>query len=87
MQKLINVLAVASAAVSVAVVGSGLYIYVNRTSIIDGVKSQAIEAVLGGGGLPGGLGGDALPIGTPDLAPPAGQASAGLGAVAPNNPF
>ena len=87
MQKIINVLAVASAAVSVAVVGSGLYIYVNRASIIDGIKSQAIEAVLGGGGLPGGLGGDALPIGTPDLAPPAGQASAGLGAVAPNNPF
>ena len=87
MQKIINVLAIASTAVSVAVVGSGLYIYVNRASIIDGIKSQAIEAVLGGGGLPGGLGGDALPIGTPDLAPPTGQASAGLGAVAPNNPF
>ena len=76
MQKLINVLAVASAAVSVAVVGSGLYIYVNRASIIDGIKSQAIEAVLGGSGLPGGLGsGSALPIGTPDLALPDGQAS------------
>ena len=77
MQKIINVLAVASAAVSVAVVGSGLYIYVNRASIIDGIKSQAIEAVLGGSGLPGGLGGgSSLPIGTPDLAPPAGQAAA-----------
>tara|TARA_B100000287_G_scaffold133997_1_gene125947 strand:+ start:110 stop:385 length:276 start_codon:yes stop_codon:yes gene_type:complete len=76
MQKIINVLAVASAAVSVAVVGSGLYIYVNRASIIDGIKSQAIEAVLGGGGLPGGLGGgSSLPIGTPDLAPPANQAA------------
>jgi len=72
MQKIINVLAIASAAVSVAVVGSGLYLYVNRASIIDGIKSQAIEAVLGGSGLPGGLGGgSALPIGTPDLAPAA----------------
>ena len=47
MQKIINVLAVASAAVSVAVVGSGLYVYVNRASIIDGVKSQVMEAVTG----------------------------------------
>ena len=67
MQKLVNVLAVASAAVSVAVVGSGLYVYVNRDSIIDGVKSQVMEAVTGSIGVPG-LGGD-LPIGTPDLVP------------------
>ena len=77
MQKLINVLALASTAVSVAVVGSGLYVYVNRDSIIDGVKSQVMEAVTGSlGGLGGaGLGGD-LPTGTPDLAPPANQAAA-----------
>ena len=93
MQKIINVLAVASAAVSVAVVGSGLYVYVNRASIIDGIKSQAIEAVLGGGGLPGGIGGGALkslPLGSNDLASPVPQASApsaGLGLPAPNNPF
>ena len=79
MQKLINVLAVASAAVSVAVVGSGLYVYVNRASIIDGVKSQVMEAVTGSlGGLGGGsLGGD-LPIGTPDLVPTTPQASSPL---------
>ena len=47
MQKLVNVLAVASSVVSVAVVGSGLYVYVNRASIIDGVKQQAIEAATG----------------------------------------
>ena len=57
-QKVINVLAVASAAVSVAVVGSGLYVYVNRASIIDGVKSQIMESVTGGVG--GSLGGGAL---------------------------
>ena len=80
MQKIINVLAVASAAVSVAVVGSGLYVYVNRASIIDGVKSQVMEAVTGSlGGLGGGLGGD-LPLGTPDLAPTNPQASAPVAA-------
>jgi len=72
MQKIINVLALASTAVSVAVVGSGLYVYVNRASIIDGVKSQVMEAVTGS---LGGFGGD-LPIGAPDLAPSTPQASA-----------
>ena len=72
MQKLINVLAVASAAVSVAVVGSGLYVYVNRASIIDGIKSQALEAITGslGGGWWSGATGGSLPLGTPDLVPP-----------------
>ena len=75
-QKVVNVLAVASFAVSGAVVASGLYVYVNRDSIIDGIKSQALEAVLGGGGLPGGLGGTPeLPVGTNDLSPSAPQAS------------
>ena len=76
MQKLINVLALASFAVSGAVVGSGVYVYLNRASIIDGVKSQVMESVLGGSGLPGGLGGGALPIGTPDLASPSDSATA-----------
>ena len=38
MQKLINVLAVASAAVSVAVVGLGGYVFLNREAIIEDVK-------------------------------------------------
>ena len=75
MQKIINVLAVASAAVSVAVVGSGLYVYVNRASIIDGVKSQVMEAVTGSLGGLGGMGEGSLPLGTPDLAPPADSAA------------
>ena len=68
MQKIVNVLAIASGLVSAAVVASGVFVYVNRDSIIDNIKSQAIEAVTGS--LGGGLGGD-LPIGTPDLAPAA----------------
>ena len=79
MQKIINVLAVASAAVSVAVVGSGLYVYVNRASIIDGIKSQALEAITGSLGGLGGVGEGSLPLGTPDLAPTApDQATAPL---------
>ena len=73
MQKIINVFALASAAVSVAVVASGVFVYVNRDSIVDSIKSQAIEAV--SGSLGGGLGGD-LPVGTPDLAAPDTSASA-----------
>ena len=64
MQKIINVLALASTAVSIAVVGTGAYVYVNKDSIIESVTEKAL------GGLGGGLGGD-LPIGTPDLAAPA----------------
>ena len=75
MQKIINVLAIASFAVSGAVVASGLYVYVNRSSIIDGIKSQAVEAALGSlGGLGGLGGGSSLPIGTNDLSPDAPQA-------------
>ena len=76
-QKVVNVLAVASAAVSAAVVIGGVSVYVNRDSIIDNVKSQAIEAALGAlGGLGGAglgvpdVGGAALPTGANDLTTP-----------------
>ena len=76
MQKIVNLIAITSGAISVALVASGLYVYVNRDSIVDSIKSQAIEAVTGSlGGIGGGLGGD-LPIGTPDLAPAAPDAAA-----------
>ena len=91
MQKIVNVLALASFAVSGAVVGSGLYVYVNRASIIDGVKSKVMESVMGSMGGLGGLGGGALPIGTPDLAPPSDSAAApdggGLSLPVPGSPF
>ena len=74
MQKIINVLAVASAAVSVAVVGLGGYVYLNREAIIEDVIQKALGG-LGGSFGGGSLGGD-LPIGAPDLASPTPQASA-----------
>ena len=95
MQKLVNVVALASGIVSVAVVASGVFVYVNRDSIIDSIKSQALEAVSGSlGGIGGGIGGD-LPIGAPDLASPTNpQASApqtqsapSMGLPVPSSPF
>ena len=84
MQKIVNVLALAAAAVSLAVVGTVGYVFVNKDAIIKGVTDKAMESVLGGGlgGLGGGAAGGALdvpdfggvgseelPTGTNDLAP------------------
>ena len=92
MQKIINVLAVASFALSSAIAASGVYVYVNRDSIIDGIKSQVLGGIAGAGalgGATGALGGGALtgevglPMATqPDAAPSAPSAplpSGGLG--------
>ena len=74
-----NAISVASGVTLAGIIGVGTYIYVNKDAIIDDIKDAAIESVVGG------MGGGALPIGTPDLAPPADQAavpdnpSAGLG--------
>ena len=81
MQKLINVLAVTSFVVSGAVVGSGVYLYFNRASIIDGVKSKIMESVTGSlGDLGGGL--------VPDIGNPMSESSAplpsGVGLGVPN---
>ena len=81
MQKLINVLAIASAAVSVAVVGTGAYVYVNKDAIIESVTEKALGSLGGFGGA--GLGGD-LPVGAPDLASPTPQAAAPSAPTTPN---
>ena len=67
MQKVINVLAVASAVVSLAVVGSAGYVYVRKDAIIESIKEKALGSVmgLGGGALNGAVD---LPLG--DLANP-----------------
>ena len=75
-QKIVNVIAITSGVVSLAIVGSGLFVFVNRDSIIDSVKQQALEAVTGGlGGLGGGL-----PTGSNDL--PSLGATPGVGGPA-----
>ena len=90
-QKIINVLAVASFAVSSSIAAGGVYVYVNRDSIIDGIKSQVMESVAGSipgiGALGGTLGGtESLPLGSNELSPPLSPTS-GLGLPAPGNPF
>ena len=59
MQKVINVLALASFAVSAAVVGGGTYLYLSKDALIDGIKEgvtkHATEAITSA--LPGMLDG------------------------------
>ena len=66
MQKIINVISIASGVVSLSVIGLGGYVFIRKDAIIDGVKSKITEAVMGsvtgalpdvvGGSLPGSTG-------------------------------
>ena len=80
MQKVINVLAIASAVVSVAVVGTGAYVYVNKDAIIEDIKEKAL------GGLGAGLAGGAL---TGDIGLPIGDSAgtSSMGLPVPGSPF
>ena len=51
MQKIVNAIAIASGAVSLAVVGLGGYVFIRKDAIIDNIKSKVMESV-----MPGGLG-------------------------------
>ncbi len=74
-----NAISVISGVSLAGIIGVGSYVYVNKDAIIEDIKEAAIESVMGG------MGGGALPIGTPDLAAPSDSAaapsvpSAGLG--------
>jgi hypothetical protein len=68
MQKIINVLAIASSVVSLTVVGVGGYVYLNKDAIIDSVTQKALGSLGGFGG--GSLGGGALQDSLPDMAAP-----------------
>ena len=94
MQKFVNVVALSSGIVSIAVICSGVYVYVNKDSIVDGIKQQVMDAALGSlgdlGGLAGGFGGGALipeggfgGAGDAGDAGIAGGAAGGAGIVAP----
>ena len=45
MQKVVNVIAVSAGVVSLAVVGSGLYVYLQRDKLVDSIKSQVLKSV------------------------------------------
>ena len=46
MQKLINVLAVSSFALSAAIVGGGVYVYLNKDAMIENAKAKVTKAAL-----------------------------------------
>ena len=84
-QKVVNIIAVASGVVSLTVVGSGVYVYVQRDQLIDNVKQQVLQGfsdslpgmdsfgggTLGGPGVGGATGAAAVgPVGTPPVAAP-----------------
>ena len=87
MQKIVNAIAIASGAVSLAVVGLGGYVFIRKDAIIDNIKSKVMESVLPGG-VGGALGGAGLNIpkfGAP--APDAPTPSAPTGPAIPSSPF
>ena len=74
MQKIVNAIAIASGAVSIAILGLGGYVFIRKDAIIDNVKSKVMESVLPGG--VGGLGGAGLNIpkfGAPEADAPTRQ--------------
>ena len=77
MQKIVNAIAIASGAVSLAVVGLGGYVFIRKDAIIDNIKSKVMESVMPGGlgDLGGGaLGGLDIPkFGAPDADAPTRQ--------------
>ena len=90
MQKIVNAIAIASGAVSLAVVGLGGYVFIRKDAIIDNVKSKVMESVLpggiggalGGGGL-GGAGLDIPSLGSPAPDAPTREAEPSLPTAPP----
>ena len=90
MQKIVNAIAIASGAVSLAVVGLGGYVFIRKDAIIDNIKSKVMESVMPGGlgNLGGGaLGGLDIPkFGAPDADAPTRQAEPSAPSF-PSSPF
>ena len=86
MQKIVNAIAIASGAVSLAVVGLGGYVFIRKDAIIDNIKSKVMESVMPsiGGGALGGL--DIPKFGAPDTDAPARQAEPSAPSF-PTSPF
>ena len=87
MQKIVNAIAIASGAVSLAVVGLGGYVFIRKDAIIDNIKSKVMESVMPGGlgDLGGGaLGGLDIPkFGAPEADAPSRQAEPSLPTAPP----
>ena len=82
MQKIINGIALLSGVVSLAVVGSGVYLYLNKDAIIEDIKGKVMESVMPsiGGGIT-----DAIPDFTgPATSTPKSPMPEGTGFGIPN---
>ena len=53
MQKIINAIAIGSGVITLAIVGAGGYVYLNKDALIEKAKGQILEQVTGsiGGGV------------------------------------
>ena len=74
MQKIINVLAIASSVVSLTVVGGGVYLYTQKDAIVEGIQSKVMNAV--GDAVPDMLGGSLPKMTGPAEAPPTSKPEA-----------
>tara|TARA_B100000029_G_scaffold184417_1_gene182001 strand:- start:757 stop:1002 length:246 start_codon:yes stop_codon:yes gene_type:complete len=81
MQKIINVIAIASGIVSLSVVGGGVYLYTQKDAIIESVTEKALGSI-GGGAIGGALGGLGQAAPSPDE-----PALPQLPSTGPVNPF
>ena len=83
MQKIVNVIAIASGVVSLTVVGIGGYVFIRKDAIIESAKEKIQNAVLGSITPDlGGITGDVIPDFTGPAAPLAPDAPS-----APVSPF
>ena len=71
LQKIVNGIAIASGVVSLTVVGTIGFVYINKDAIIDKIKTEALKSV--GGAALGGIGGDLAPSLPSPMAPPTGE--------------
>ena len=82
LQKIVNGIAIASGVVSLAVVGSAGYLYLNKDAIIEDIKGKGMESVMPsiGGGIT-----DAIPSFTgPATSVPKSPMPEGTGFGIPN---
>ena len=79
-----NAISIASGVTLAGIIGVGSYVYLNKDAIIEDIKKEAIESVMGG--VAGGAVGGAL-TGDIGLPVPDSGGSAGLGLPVPGNPF
>ena len=77
-----NVISIASGVTLAGIIGVGSYVYINKDAIIENIKKEAIESVMGniGGGAIGG----AL---TGDVGIPVPDTGSSLGLPVPGKPF